>query len=224
MYNEANNIARLLHFLFINKTEQIADIIVVDGGSSDDSVPLAKSSGAVVVVSPDKGRAAQMNYGAAMAKGDILYFIHADTFPPASFVYDILGAVQQGFQLGRYYTKFNSPKWYLKINAWFTRFDWFICMGGDNTLFVVRTAFENAGGYNIRMRIMEEYEFCHRLRKTGAAYKIFNDAALVSARKYEGNSWLKVQLANRKIVRMYRRGASQEQMVDTYKRLLHKPG
>ncbi len=219
-YNEVENITALINYLIKNKTDNVAEIIVVDGGSNDDTVQLAIKAGAVAVVSPQKGRAAQMNYGAATAKGDVLYFIHADTFPPASFANDIIGAVQKGFQLGRYYTKFNSPKWYLKINAWFTRLDWFICMGGDNTLFVVRTLFENTGGFKQEMRIMEEYEFCHRLRNSGAAYKIFNNAALVSARKYEGKSWLRVQLANRKIVKMYRKGASQADMVETYRRML----
>ncbi len=223
-YNEAENITGLISYLIKNKTHNVVEIIVVDGGSTDATVQLAKTAGALAVVSPHKGRAAQMNYGAAMAKGDILYFIHADTFPPASFANDIIGAVHLGFQLGRYYTKFNSHKWYLKINAWFTRLDWFICMGGDNTLFVVRTLFENTGGFKQEMRIMEEYEFCHRLRKSGAAYKIFNNTALVSARKYEGKSWLQVQLANRKIVKMYRKGASQEDLVETYKRMLQSHG
>lgn len=122
--------------------------------------------------------------------------------------------------MGRYRTRFNTHKWYLKINAWFTRFDWFVCMGGDNSLFITRELFDNEKGFNGDMRIMEEYEFCERARTKGASYAILKDTILVSARKYDTNSWWRVQMANRKIVSMYRNGASQEDMVKAYRQML----
>jgi hypothetical protein len=66
---------------------------------------------------------------------------------------------------------------------------------------------------------MEEFEFCARARKN-KQYKIFKNSALISARKYETNSWIKIQKANFKIVEMYKSGASQESMVKTYKKML----
>ncbi len=66
---------------------------------------------------------------------------------------------------------------------------------------------------------MEEYEFCVRARKYGK-YKILEGETLVSARKYDTNSWLRVQLANSKIVRMYKKGASQQEILNTYKHML----
>ena len=221
VYNEAENIGKLVSYLIQHKNKLVSEVIVVDAGSTDDTVKAAESAGTVTVTSPQKGRAAQMNYGASLAKGDVLYFVHADTFPPASFANDIKDAVEKGFELGRYRTKFNSPKWYLKINAWFTRFDWFICMGGDNTLFITQKRFQSNGGFRNEMRIMEEYEFCERVRKTGAAYKILPGYALVSARKYDTNSWWRVQMANKKIVSMYKKRASQEEMVNKYKEMLN---
>ena len=107
----------------------------------------------------------------------------------------------------------------LRINAWFTRFNWFICYGGDQTLFITRKLFEQSGGFKNELLIMEEYEFAERLMKQGR-YKIFNDTALVSARKYEGRNWLKVQLANRQAVKSYRKGLSQKQILDEYKMML----
>jgi rSAM/selenodomain-associated transferase 2 len=218
-YNEAPTIARLISYLLEHGKNTIADLIVSDGGSSDDTVELANRAGARALVSPGKGRSAQMNYGAAISKGEILYFIHADSFPPETYVDDILDAVQKGYAIGRYRTRFDSSKFILKINAWFTRFDWFICMGGDQTLFVTREIFQQCNGFKEEMKIMEEYDFCERARKLGN-YKILRGSALISARKYDSNSWLRVQLANSKIVRMYKKGASQEQLVDTYKRML----
>ena len=71
---------------------------------------------------------------------------------------------------------------------------------------------------------MEEYEFAERLIKLGR-YKIFSDRALISARKYKGRSWLKVQLANRKAVQAFKKGMPQQQIVDEYKMNLGiKPG
>ncbi|MBL7748813.1 MAG: TIGR04283 family arsenosugar biosynthesis glycosyltransferase [Chitinophagaceae bacterium] len=219
VHNEAANIAQLVTYLLQNSRQCVAEIVVVDAGSTDETLAFSRKAGATTVLSPQKGRAAQMNYGASLAKGDILYFVHADTFPPESYVTDIVNAVNNEYDLGRYRTKFNSRKWYLKVNAWFTRFDWFICYGGDQTLFITRILFEKLGGFIATMKIMEEYEFTKRAR-LNRRYKIFSKCALVSARKYDTNSWWRVQMANRKIVKMYKKGASQEDMVSAYKRLL----
>lgn len=218
-YNEADNVGKLIRYLIANSNSSLVDIIVSDAGSGDDTMSIAKQSGANVVLSPGKGRGAQMNYGAGIAKGDVLYFIHADCFPPPEFMADIQQAIQAGYSMGRYCTKFNSDKTILKINAWFTFFDLFICMGGDQTLFIKKSFFEQCKGFREDMKIMEEFEFCERARKFGR-YKILKGETLVSARKYEANSWLRVQLANFKIVRMYKKGASQQEMLDTYKQML----
>ncbi len=219
-YNESLNVKQLIHYLIKHAGQSVTEIIVIDGGSSDNTIEMAKNAGATVIMSPLKRRAAQMHYGASIAKGSILYFVHADTFPPASFANDILNAMDKGFAIGRYRTKFDSPKWYLKINAWFTRFDWFVCMGGDQTLFITKELYQTIGGYNTEMMIMEEFEFAKRARET-VRYKIFSQATLISARKYDTNSWWRVQMANKKIVSMYRKGASQNDMVEAYKRMLN---
>ncbi len=218
-YNEAEGIEKLVNQLMESSNETVIDLIVSDGGSEDGTIEKAASAGATALLSPRKGRAAQMNYGASLAKGDVLYFIHADSFPPQTFVADIQQAVTEGYDLGRYRTIFNSPKIILKLNAWATRFDLFMCMGGDQTLFIRRQLFEAFNGFKEDMQIMEEYEFCARVRKT-SRYKILPGTALISARKYDTNSWLRVQRANATVVNMYKRGATQQQMVDTYKRML----
>lgn len=219
-YNEALNIEQLVTYLIKHSEQSATEIIVVDGGSSDNTIEFAKNAGAIVIISPHKGRAAQMHYGVSISKGSVLYFVHADTYPPTSFASDIRDAVNNGFSIGRYRTKFDSHKWYLKINAWFTRFDWFMCMGGDQTLFITKDLYQKSGGFNTEMMIMEEYEFAKRAREN-VRYKIFSQTTLVSARKYDTNSWWKVQMANRKIVRMYKKGYNQSEMVEAYKRMLN---
>lgn len=220
-YNEAAVIGKLIVYLQKHGGEHIQEILVSDADSSDETINIAEKSGATVLISPQKGRAAQMNFGANKASGTIVYFVHADTFPPVTFAADILAGINAGFDFGRYRTKFESNKFLLKINAWFTRFNWFICYGGDQTLFVTKKLFEKSGGFKKELIIMEEYEFCERLMKQ-ARYKIFSGASLVSARKYEGRSWLQVQLANRKAIQLFRKGASQQQIANTYKQMLKK--
>jgi rSAM/selenodomain-associated transferase 2 len=218
-FNEAENIASLIHYLQQHSNGLIAEIIVSDGDSSDATLSLALATGAVAKRAPQKGRAAQMNYGASLAGGDILYFVHADTLPPQSFATDIVNAVQNNFSCGRYRTKFNTTRWIFKVNAFFTRFDWLICYGGDQTFFVTRKLFDELDGFNSSMQIMEEYEFTARAKQK-APYKIFKATTLISIRKYEGRSWLLVQLANRKAFQLYRTGASQQEIVATYKKML----
>jgi rSAM/selenodomain-associated transferase 2 len=218
--NEADHIGTLVYYLQQHTKNSAAEIIVSDGGSTDETVKLARAAGAIIINSPQQGRAAQMNAGAAAASGDVLYFLHADTVPPATFFNDIMNAVASGNTMGRYRTRFNSHKWYLKINAWFTRFDWFVCMGGDNSLFITKDLFDADGGFQQDMQIMEEYEFCERVRKAGCNYKVMRGEILVSARKYDTNSWWNVQMANRRIVRMYRKGCTQQEMKDQYRKML----
>ncbi len=219
-FNEAEIIAGLVQYLFANGSKEIKEIIVVDGGSDDKTVELAQSAGAITVIAQSKGRASQMNLGASMATGEILYFIHADTKPPSSFIQDINDAIANGFTVGRYRTQFDSNKWVLKLNAYFTRFDLFMCYGGDQTLFIQQQLFASIGGFNTSFSIMEDYEIVERAKKLGR-YKIFKKGALVSARKYELNSWLTVQKANYTIVKMYQKGAPQQEMTRAYKALLN---
>lgn len=220
-YNEEASIGKLILFFQNHLNKKVKEIIVSDAGSTDDTILIARKSGAITITSPIKGRAAQMNYGASLANGEIFYFVHADTFPPVSFASDILKAIQNGYGFGRYRTKFDSNKKILLFNAWFTRFDLFICYGGDQTLFMTRSLFEQIEGFNGEMRIMEDYDVVTRAKSTGARYKIFGSTALVSARKYETNSWWRVQTANYEIIKMYKKGASQEQMANRYKQLLN---
>lgn len=217
-YNEAEHIATLVQYLKNHSPAQ-TQIIVSDGQSVDNTTTIALAAGAVALTSPIKGRAAQMNYGAAHASGDVLYFIHADTFPPESFANDILYEVSNGYFFGRYRTKFSRNNWLLKLNSYFTRFDLFVCYGGDQTLFMTSKLFTSIGGFNQQMLIMEDYDIITRAKKNGQ-YKIIQKDALVSARKYETNSWFRVQKANFTIVQLYKKGAAQHVMVTRYKQML----
>ncbi|CAN5451237.1 TIGR04283 family arsenosugar biosynthesis glycosyltransferase [soil metagenome] len=218
-FNEAINISNLVNYLRVKGGDFLKEIIVVDGGSSDHTKQLATNAGATVLTSPDKCRAIQMNIGASTATGSILYFVHADTIPPESFTNDIKAAVKEGFDFGRYRSRFDGTDWKLKLNAFFTRFDLFMCYGGDQTLFVSNQFFKQLNGFNDTLMIMEEYDFTKRGKLAGK-YKIMPETTLISTRKYHENSWLQVQRANYTIVKMYKKGMPQAAIVERYKTLI----
>ncbi len=217
--NENKFIGRLLRYLqSCSKVKN--QIIVSDGGSTDDTMSIASAEGATVVRCSKKGRAAQMNYGASFATQSILYFVHADCLPPENFHTRILESVEKDFTLGRFQTKFDSPSTLLKINAFFTRFDWFICTGGDQTLFFKKEVFDKINGFNVDLLLMEDYDIVKRAREK-YRYAIMKEKVLVSARKYNHNSWIKVQQTHRKIMKMYRQGVNQDVLVKEYNQLLN---
>lgn len=218
--NEAEHLPELLNHLLKHKQGAELQILVSDGGSTDDTIALANSYGVVVLHAPKAGRAAQMHYATQHATGDLFYFVHADTLPPTTYVQDILKAVQNGYDIGRYQTRYNTNNRMLLINAWFTRFDWFICLGGDQTLFITRICYQDSGGFNTTLSIMEEFEFVPRVRLK-YKYLILPGKTLVSARKYEGRSWLQVQLANRKAIQMFKKGVNPDKIRVEYHRMLN---
>jgi len=217
--NEAENIEKLIHRLKNCGCDQAHEIIVIDAGSTDNTIQLAKDAGAEAILSPTKGRAPQMNYGAKNATGDLLYFVHADSLPPKKFCKSINETLLNGSQIGGFRFKFDSDKKILAFNNWTTQFDKIFVRGGDQTIFVKRELFEELNGFDENFRIMEEYDFIERAQKK-TPYKVIQRDVLVSARKYDNNSWLRVMLANTAVFTMYRLGCSQDRMVNTYKRML----
>ncbi|MFT4664438.1 MAG: rSAM/selenodomain-associated transferase 2 [Polaribacter sp.] len=217
--NEAENIGHLLERLQSNRDERVVEILLIDGGSTDGTREIAATVGATVMEAPCCGRAVQMNFGAEQARGDILYFIHADSLPPKTYVADLITAVESGFPIGCFRFLFDSGRILLKLNSYFTRFDKMWCRGGDQTLFVTRELFSELNGYDESHLIMEEYDLIARARQN-YPFKIIPKDVLVSARKYEENSYLKVQLANLTVFNMYRLGYSQERMKHWYKKVL----
>lgn len=219
-YQEAHGIGQLIRYLRMHTQSYPAEILVVDGQSTDGTAEKARQAGADAVWQSQPGRAIQMNAGARHAKANILYFLHADTYPPPSFVYDIRQAIAKGYHAGCFRMRFDSPHWLLKINQFFTRFPFLFCRGGDQSLFITRSLFEQLHGFNEHMQIMEDFDIISRIRQITRFYIIPREIT-VSARKYQYHGWLEVQLANWKVMRMWRKGASQAEMIAAYKRLLH---
>ena len=224
MLNEAGHIGPLLQALHeLGAFAPEVEIIVVDGGSHDASVKEATQAGAnAVVISPRQGRAAQLNYGARQARGRMLYFLHADSYPPPTLLADLKQALTAGYGSGCYRLAFNDRHWFLRLNAWFTRFDWNWVRFGDQSLFVRREVFAQAGAFDETLRVFEDQEIISRLRRHGT-FIILPGAVTTSARKYHDNGVYRLQLIFGLLCVLYQLGASQTQLVRVYKRLIrHK--
>jgi len=217
--NEAERIGDLVTYLLGNGQGHLAEIIVVDGGSCDDTKETAAAAGAKVTHIQCASRAKQMNEGASIASGHILYFVHADSIPPSTFAADILAEIKAGTSMGCFRYKFDSSSLLLKFNAWFVRFKWLCCQGGDKTFFIRKEVFWEFQGYDETFVVMEEYNFLTRAMKQ-YPLRIIPKNAVVSARKYEKNSWLRVQIANFTAFTMFRLGLEPCLIRDAYKRIL----
>lgn len=220
-FNEEKNIGPLVEYLRNEGGHTLQEIIVADGGSHDKTAASAQKAGAVVVVSPQKGRAAQMNYGVSFATAEILYFVHADARPPKSFVADIQAAVSEGYFSGCYRFRFDSDKTILKLNNYLTHLNILTARGGDQTLFITRQLFDELNGFDEYYIIMEEYDLLRRLwNRNRKVFKIIPKDVFVSARKYDTNSWARVQLANLVAMMLFRCGAHPARIAGTYKKML----
>ncbi len=221
-YNEAEGIAPLVRYLReAAGPGEPCEIVVADGGSTDDTRQRAARAGATVLRSPRKGRGAQMNAGAAAAKGDILYFLHADSYPPAGFARDIAKAVRAGYGSGCYRLSFDQPHWFLRVNCWFTRFNVNAVRFGDQSLFVRREVFEKAGRFREDLVVMEDQEIIGRIRRH-TRFKVLPRSVTTSARKYLENGIYRLQGVFFVIYFMYQLGFSQQQLVRAYRRLIRQ--
>jgi len=219
VYNEEKTIIDQLQYLSEHSQNFPTEIIVADGGSTDSTALKVKEKGFTCLASPGKGRAIQMNAGARFASGGILYFVHADSKPPKTFQKDIRNCIRRGHESGCYRFSFNSDHPILRLNSYFTRFDRLMCRGGDQTLFITRTFFESLKGFREDYKIMEDFEFIRRVQSSGS-FKIIPKDAVVSARKYHDNSYLKVNVVNLIVFMMFFWGASQKTMLHAYKNLI----
>jgi rSAM/selenodomain-associated transferase 2 len=195
--NEANNIVSLLQYLIDNSSKKnISEIIVVDGGSVDQSLQIASTFSEkhenIVVISSEKGRAKQMNLGSLKATGTIFYFLHADSFPPNNFDAFIIEEVEKGNLAGCFKMKFDHQHWWLRLASWLTQFRWRACRGGDQSQFITKNLFEEIGGYNVEFTIYEDNILINELYKRDQ-FTVIQEWLTTSARLYEEKGIWKLQ-------------------------------
>lgn len=219
--DESTQLAKTIeHLRAHEESGLLKEIIVSDGGSKDDSPGIAKRAGVILHHASKSRRSIQMNEGAALATGDVLYFLHADCLPPESYLSDIRGALESGFGYGCFRRKIASTKSDLSMISFISRFRGPMFRGGDASLFVWRDAFEKAGRFRDDLYIMEDFEIMPRLRKQGK-FRLLPNYVLASDRKHKENkhSW-KVHVASVLVFSMFYLGFSQSILLKTYRKLV----
>lgn len=215
VFNEEDQLPKLLDHLLEISGKYLQEIIVVDGASTDGTAEIAQSYFEVNFVRSEKGRAVQMNAGAKAAKGEILYFLHSDSYPPARFDELIVREVINGNLAGCFQMKFDKDHWWLNLMGHFTKVNHISCRGGDQSLFVTKTLFEEIGGFDETYKVYEDNEIVKRLyQKT--RFTIIRKWLTTSARLYERLGVWNTQLLFLEIYWKRRFGATAEQLYSHY--------
>ncbi len=218
-FNEAEKIGSTIKNLLNGcDKKNIGEIIVADGCSNDNTVAIAQQLLAKTILVPTKSRAKQLNAGASIANSGILFFLHADSIPSPGFTKKIVDAVNNACNSGCFRLLFDHDHWFLKSNAWFTRFNVNAVRFGDQGLFVTKEIFEKCGGYNEKLLLMEDQEIIHRLKKI-SSFKVVKGYVQTSARRYLKKGIYKTQGIFFIIWLLYYLGVSQKYLVKLYRKL-----
>ena len=190
--DEAPQIAERLKRLQALRTQGV-ELIVVDGGSVDDTAQLAGALADRVLAAP-RGRAAQMNAGAAASQGPMLLFLHADTTLPETAVQAVLAAISGGASWGRFDVRIDGRHPLLRIVErmmnWRSRLTGIAT--GDQAIFVRREIFASAGAYP-DLPLMEDIALCSALKRV-AQPACLREAVITSGRRWEKNGVLRTIL------------------------------
>ncbi len=198
--NEAHRLPGLLTRLRDESAD--IEIIVVDGGSRDDTRAVAKTAGARVLMCA-RGRGQQLHAGAAAAAGDVLWFLHADTTYPSGglrqierVLSDNPAAIGGNFRL-LFDGRDGFSRWLDGFYRWIREHGVYY---GDSAVFVRRTTYQALGGIR-PIALMEDYDFNRRMEKAGRTCCIANPPLVTSSRRFTGRhpaaivwGWVKIHL------------------------------
>lgn len=161
-----------------------ARLVVVDGGSADDTVAVARAHADLVLLAP-RGRAAQMNAGAAACPADVLLFLHADTALPDNADALVRRATLGPFAWGRFDVRIDSERRLLRIveGMMNLRSRWTGMATGDQAMFVRHDLFRRVGGFP-EIALMEDIALSRRLKRHGPP-ACLHERVTTSARRWE---------------------------------------
>jgi rSAM/selenodomain-associated transferase 2 len=197
---------------------EISEIIVVDGGSSDGTVAIAKRFGCRVLAAP-RGRGAQMRLGAQQATGDVVMLLHADTWLSPQAGYAALNCLRDATVVaGGFWKSFRATP-FLLLGSRF-RCGVRLLLGrrilGDQVLFIRREILEMIGGVPAQP-LLEEFELCRRLRRVGRL-ALADATVTTSARRFQELGVLRTYFRMWRVSTLYRLGVSPAKLVQLYER------
>jgi rSAM/selenodomain-associated transferase 2 len=195
------------------------EVIVVDGGSRDRTVEVARSSGVRTLVT-HSGRGAGISLGAEASRGDVLFFLHADsTLPPGALdrIDEVLGA-NANIAGGNFRLVFDGDTDFSKR---LTRFcAWIRLLGfyyGDSGIFVRRAVYEALGGFR-PIPLMEDWDFVRRLQRFGRTCCIEDPPLITSSRRFTGRHPFEIIYGLVRIHVLFWFGVSPDRLVEMYRK------
>ena len=193
------------------------EIIVVDSGSGDGTADVARAHGARVIEADGRGRARQMNQGAAAATGDVLLFLHADTLLPAD-ARSVIAAIlaDPAVAGGCFRLRFDDDHPVLRVSSALSGFGCRLFHYGDSAYFVRRTTFRDMGGFHA-MPLLEDLDFWLRLNR-GHRVVVAPAAVLTSARRFRHVGVVRQQALATLIVVLYLLGVGAPRLARLYHR------
>jgi rSAM/selenodomain-associated transferase 2 len=173
----------------IAQLSERVEVLVVDGGSNDDTCEIASARGAKVIAS-ECGRGVQMQRGAQEALGDVFWFLHADTIVPKESAKVIIAALENAEVVGgNFDVHFSGGGWAARfMTSLYPQLRRLGLCYGDSAIFVGRDAYCKAGGIKA-LPIFEDLDFLRDLRRTGNFVHL-SSTVVTSSRRFEGRSFV----------------------------------
>ena len=215
--NEAENIKATLGPLQVLRQGD-CEIILVDGGSKDDTTELAQKL-VDKIISVPRGRANQMNAGAVQADGDVFWFLHSDTLTPDNADQLIEQALASDRHWGRFnvrlsgsHTGFRIIEWMMNIRSCITGI-----ATGDQGIFIEKKVFEQLDGY-ASIPLMEDIDISKRLMKNHGRPACIDDKLITSSRRWEQQGIIKTVLLMWQLRLSYYLGTDPDTLAGRYSR------
>lgn len=214
VYNEADTIEKLIASIKVYKND--CRIIFVDGGSTDYTAKMIEPE-FELIYAQKKGRANQMNAGAAHSAGDILLFLHADSRLPQNFADEIHRIMAAGNRVGCFKLKFDSKSPLMKICGFMSNFRvrFRNIAFGDQGIFITRAFFDAIGGFQ-DIPIMEDYQLSMDIKARGEKIALAKTKIITSERRFVQNGRLKTMAKMQKLQHMYRSGRDVNEIAKRY--------
>ena len=215
--NEGRGINAVIGHLRSQAALDAVEIIVVDGDPAGSTIKAISHPGIITAVA-EKGRGSQMNCGAIRAAGDILLFLHADTFLPMNAFACIRKCMGSGHVGGAFDLGIDTKQTVFRITeryvAWRTRL--MRIPFGDQAIFVRRDYFERIGGYR-DIPIMEDVDLMRRIRQRGDAICVIPEKVMTSARRWEKDGIIFGTMRNWMLQALYCCGVAPERLARFYR-------
>lgn len=219
-FNEALSIGATLDA--VKEIRGRVEVIVVDGGSGDGTIEILRGRG-VKFINSERGRGLQMHAGARLAQGAALWFLHADTVPPAEACERIIEALRDEKVVGgNFCVRFDGAGRPARFLTWlYPQLRKLGLCYGDSGIFLRRETYERTGGFK-PFPIFEDLDLIRQLKRFGEIVQI-PSTVVTSSRRFEGRSFALTFARWSLLQALYWLGVHPRRLVRLYAPIRHQP-